>query len=479
MHIYKTTPEGWRYEYSTSPISQNGAFRKPQLQFLLTLFPTILLLYGKVNFTNLSRYSDLSEKTYRRHYGESFAFVELNHHTIVQGIGSNREVIGAIDCSFVSKSGKQTYGLDWFYNGSASRSERGLEISVIAVVDVAAHQGYTLSVQQTPATPTTGAKPTRGKGKGKGKDKDKDKGKGKGKGKGKSKQTVSRQTIEQIQDVLQQLPDKPPTDQPQTHNDEPEFTRVDHYLKQLKATRPYFPVGLNYLVGDGFYSKQKFVDGVVALNLQLISKLRIDADLRYLYTGAQKPKGRHRKYQGKVDLNDRSHLTLVETLEPHVHLYTAVVWHVSLKRNIRLALLVDTHNPAKAGYVLLYSTDIELDAKQILLYYKARFQIEFIFRDAKQFTGLTDAQTRDPKKLDFHFNASLSALNLAKYDNQLRYPQPDSEQSSTPFSMASYKRIAFNDHLLERFICQLDLDSTSIKSHPNYQNLRSYGRIAI
>jgi hypothetical protein len=35
-----------------------------------------------------------------------------------------------MDCSFIPKSGKQTPGLDWFYNGSASRTERGLEISL-------------------------------------------------------------------------------------------------------------------------------------------------------------------------------------------------------------------------------------------------------------------------------------------------------------------------------------------------------------
>jgi len=44
--------------------------------------------------------------------------------------------------------------------------------------------------------------------------------------------------------------------------------------------------------------------------------------------------------------------------------------------------------------------------------------------------------------------------------------------------MASYKRLALNEHLLERFIAQLDLDPTVIKSHPNYENLRSYGIIA-
>lgn len=429
---------------------------------MLTLFPTILLVYGKVNFTNLSRYSHFSERTYRRQYRQSFGFVEFNQHTIAEAIPATADSIAAIDCSFVPKSGKATYGVDWFYNGSASRSERGLEISLIAVIDVSAQRGYSLSVQQTPPTPVSPNQPT----------------KEKRKRKNKGRQTVSRQTIEQISEVLQQLPEKSEATQISEQSFQPEITRVDYYLNQLKATHPHFPVGLRYLVGDGFYSKQKFVDGVVALHLHLISKLRVDADLRYLYSGSQKSKGRHRKYDGKVDLGNLSRFTQVEAIEPHLTLYTVVVWHISLKRKIRLALLVNRHNPNKPGYVLLFSTQVGLDAKQILNYYKARFQIEFIFRDAKQFTGLTDAQTRDPKKLDFHFNASLSALNLAKYDDQLHHSQPDSECSSIPFSMASYKRVAFNDHLLKRFISKLDLNPTLIKSHPNYQNLRSYGIIA-
>jgi hypothetical protein len=91
---------------------------------------------------------------------------------------------------------------------------------------------------------------------------------------------------------------------------------------------------------------------------------------------------------------------------------------VSLKRQIRIALLLDTRTPGKTGRVLLFCTDIDLDAEQILIHYQARFQIEFIFPDAKQFTGLCDCQSRNAQKLDFHFNAALSALNLAKYQAQ-------------------------------------------------------------
>lgn len=99
------------------------------------------------------------------------------------------------------------------------------------------------------------------------------------------------------------------------------------------------------------------------------------------------------------------------------------------------------------------------------------WHIEFIFRDAKQFTGLTDCQARDAHKLDFHFNAALSALNIAKCE---QYQQRNIWKPFV-FSMASYKRRKLNQHLLERFICNLDLDETLIKRHPNYQTLCDYG----
>ena len=68
-------------------------------------------------------------------------------------------------------------------------------------------------------------------------------------------------------------------------------------------------------------------------------------------------------------------------------------------------------------------------------YYKARFQIEFLFRDAKQFTGLSDCQARSASKLRFHFNASLSAVSCAKLE-----ARQHADQTKAPFSMASLKR---------------------------------------
>ena len=95
-----------------------------------------------------------------------------------------------------------------------------------------------------------------------------------------------------------------------------------------------------------------------------------------------------------------------------------------------------------------------------------------LFRDAKQFTGLSDCQARSKGKLDFHFNASLSAVTFAKLE--ARQASGDGDAS---FSMASLKRRAFNQHLLDR-ICEHLANGQSLdKSSPEYEALCNYGII--
>lgn len=111
---------------------------------------------------------------------------------------------------------------------------------------------------------------------------------------------------------------------------------------------------------------------------------------------------------------------------------SAVVNSVSLKRDIRLCLWESADQKVRKLY---FSTDIEMDAKEIVEYYKIRFQIEFCYRDAKLFTGLTDCQSRDLNKLHFHFNASLTSVNLAKVK---------AIEKGSGLSMASVKVLCHN-----------------------------------
>ena len=219
---------------------------RKQKKFLIVLFTTILLIKGKVNYLNLSRYSKLSERTYRRQFHKEFHFVQFNKQAIEKVIAVTTTQIFAQDASFIKKSGKKTSGIDWFGNGCAGHPQKGLEISLISVIDLDANQGYALSVKQTKTTELT-SEPTTSKLK---------QHKSRRKGKGKDKQRLPKGTI------------------------------IDFYLQHLRETRPYLPKALKCGVFDGFYAKQKFIDGVCALEFTAISRLRVDADMRYLYTGA-------------------------------------------------------------------------------------------------------------------------------------------------------------------------------------------------
>jgi Transposase DDE domain len=390
-------------------LQKMGIVGKPNRTALTVLFTTILTLCGKVNFMNLSRYSGRNEKTFRRQSAKPLNFPAFNGAFVEIEIPEAHPVISALDASFTDKSGKKTFGLDHFYNGSHGRSERGLEISLLAVVDTVTKEAYAFHAQQTYAKSLN-----------------------------------------------------------------PSLTRTDYYLLHLEQARPYLPQRLKYLAVDSAYATAPFINGAVALQLDVISKLRQNANLRYLFEGEQKGRGAPRKYDGKVDFKDFSRFTWVKQIETGVELYTLLVWHSTLKRTIRLVCLVDRRNQAKLGYVLLFSTDITQSAEEIVRLYKLRFQIEFIFRDAKQFTGLSDCQARNEKALDFHFNTSFIALNLAKREARLQHTGPQ----EFIFSMNNVKRRMLNDHLLDRFIAKLGLDETLIKSHPNFQSLREYGLIA-
>ena len=73
----------------------------------------------------------------------------------------------------------------------------------------------------------------------------------------------------------------------------------------------------------------------------------------------------------------------------------------------------------------------------------------------------------------------VAALNIAKLKQQKTHLDTGEDSYPQSFSMATYKRLALNGHLLERFISMLGLDPNLIKSHPNYDSLLHYGSLAL
>ena len=79
-----------------------------------------------------------------------------------------------------------------------------------------------------------------------------------------------------------------------------------------------------------------------------------------------------------------------------------------------------------------------MSGEEVLRTYLSRFQIEFCFRDAKQYIDLTHCQARHKNQLDFSYNASFASQNVAKVmmkENELSY------------SMASFKEVLTSTYI--------------------------------
>ncbi|MDR0430139.1 MAG: transposase [Tannerellaceae bacterium] len=221
------------------------------------------------------------------------------------------------------------------------------------------------------------------------------------------------------------------------------WTLVDWYLHVLSQRAASLLTFSRYVVADACFSKKKFADGLIGVGFDLISRLRDDAVLMYLTK--EKPagkRGRPKKYDGRIVLksleSDRFEVFPLE--EGQGMIYSAIVYAKALERNIRLCIW---ESEDKSTRKLYFSTDMTMTAMDVLKFYRCRFQVEFCFRDAKQFTGLTDAQSRDLNRLHFHFNAPLTSVNIAK---------AVAIKQGKSLSMATTKVLLHNIFLLQRFI---------------------------
>jgi len=402
----------------TATLEQVPGLSKPRRKFLAALIATILAVRGRVNYRNLARYGAYCERSYARQFAQPFPWLEYHAQVIQDAVPASHRRIAAQDASFIPKSGKHTPGLDKFYNGCAGRPERGLEISAVVVVDLTQKGAYAAAVEQTPATPA----------------------------------------VKKEKDGL---------------------TRIDHAVTQVQTVRPHLPIEITFLAADGAYAKKKYVDGVVDAGLQLVTKLRNDANMRFRYTGPRTGKqGRPKTYDGKVDWQDLSRFDQVDLApleaEPGVAAYTAELYHCSLKRWLRVLVLVWYTADGKRHHAIFATTDLTCAAIEVLRMYQGRFQIEFLFRDAKQFAGLTECQARNAAALDFHFNASMTTVSATR----AAMVQEQADDEAFVFSLATQKQIAFNELFLAEISAKLDCDLTCWKNHPAYEELRTYGALA-
>jgi hypothetical protein len=373
-----------------------------------------LSLRGRMNFSQLGRQGEMCEKSYRLYFEKDFDWLEFNS-LLVDQVCSAKKIIG-FDPSYIPKSGKHTPDLGYFYSGVANKYKKGLEIGNISVIDVNQNTAYHLEAIQTP--------------------------------KSKKDNTESGKTL------------------------------VDYYAEIIIERAERLEKISKTLVVDGYFAKIKFIDQVTdATNFDVVCRLRDDANLKYLFLGKQKKgRGRKRKHDGKVNVKkiDKRRIKKVYSDES-MHVYNGVVYSVGLKRNIKLCYVefIDSKGRVKL-HKMFFSTNLKTSAMQIFEYYKARFQMEFNFRDAKQFTGLNNVQARSKNKLHFHFNACLTAVNIGKYIQR----NGIDKNSYTPISISDLKVQFQNRNLLYRIFSIYGFDHELIKLKDKYVDVIKFGSIA-
>lgn len=331
---------------------------------------------GRITMLGISRWSeDYSYKTIERFFDKKIDWLSLKWHLIKRVIGD--EVILVADETTVSKVGKSTYGVGYFYSGLQGRAINSIQFLSFSLVDVKSRRAYPLFSKQL---------------KKKKKKVEEKQPKGKvGRPKGSKNKNSSSGRLKGL------------------------FKVVNWYLKTIKKTLNL--PQLRYFVYDGAFGNKGGIQATKRADLHLISKLKKNSSLYFKFIGEQKSRGRKRKYGELIDHQnmDKKYLkkkSLDKNIETKIYQFEAL--HKTINDPINVILIFSTNLlTKKTSHTFLFSTDLEQGYEKIIDYYSLRFQIEFNFRDAKQYFGLEDFMNIKKRRLHNFANLSLFMNNVS------------------------------------------------------------------
>lgn len=407
-----------------------------------SFFMETIILYvvmNKVNFTQLGRFGNHTEKTYRQHFEKNQVDMfklnfELAQRYFVDSVGVKAI---AIDQSYIPKTGKHTPFTGYFWSGAAASAKWGLEILGMGIVDSLRHECFMLGAYQTPNAEALSSKDIC---------KDGDP----------ARHIVGKEAVTDLGRIEKyvknvQLPrpyhKKTDTIAVEAANKEElvnKFTQVDWYLLALSTLPEEMKEYTNLVVADAFFSKYNFIYGLNKLGLKLVSRLRDDAALWYInrepHTGKA---GRPKKYLGKVDIDclDRNVFHEMDYGLDNGKCFVGQVYSKALKTEIKIVIWFSED---RKRHKIFFSNDLTFSGSDIVRVYRTRFQIEFEFRNAKGYASLNRCQARSTNKLRTHFNMSVTSMNCLKMA---------AREMGMDYSVSNLKTMAHGQYLMKRFIC--------------------------
>jgi putative transposase len=351
----------------------------------------LLTMTGRVTMAGIARWSGdgASYRTVQRFFATAIPWPQVLWLLTRQHLVQSHDVyILAGDEVVVTKAGKKTFGLDRFFSSIYQKVVPSVAFFSLALISTNTRRAFPLRLEQVVRTepekaaskanakqtkqPTPNRKPGRPKG---------------SKNKPKAELTLS-----------------------------PELLRIQTMLKaQLQLIAGMIP--LVYLTLDGHFGNSPTLQMVRACDLHLISKLRSDAALYFAYAGPYQGRGPRRKYGAKLDVAAIPAKYLRQTsMEDGVEtcIYQVEMLHKEFPQPLNVVVIVKTKLKTGArAHVLLFSSDLALAFDKLVAYYSLRFQIEFTFRDAKQYWGLEDFMTVTATAVHNAANLALVMVSLS------------------------------------------------------------------
>lgn len=359
------------------------------LQQMSQVIYGMLISNGRITMLEISRWTESggSYRTIQRLYHKPMLWLQIQWIFFTSQLQkSEHEYILAGDEVVFGKAGSETYGIGRFFSSLQSRVIRALSFFVFSVIDVKERKSYPIqAVQMVKEKETQKKKETAKKSV-------EEKKRPAGRPKGSKNKKTEKPTLS------------------------PELLRVQlalqAFLGVLKGV-----LAVRYLVMDGHFGNYPSAWMVLQTGLQFVSKLRHDAALYEPFTGKYCGTGRPPKYGDKVNVRTMKKKYLKSDEKKNgicTQIYQATLLNKEFAFPINVVVILKTNlSTHKQAHIILFSTDLELSYEKLFDYYTLRFQIEFNFRDAKQYWGLDDFMNVKQQAVTNAANLSFFMVNFS------------------------------------------------------------------
>jgi hypothetical protein len=372
---------------------QNSVSRTT-LRQLSRIITAMLAMTGRVTMLGLSRWAEKggSYRTIQRFFYTLIPWAQVFWTFFSVHLMDRQDTyLLAGDESVITKAGDKTHGLDFFFSGLLKKAVPGLSFFTLALISTQQRHAFPICVEQMIRT---------------------------------EEEKASNQVKKQAQRAKSAGPKGKPGRPKGSRNKKkaevnlnPELTHIQKMVQSLLKTIQG-TICITYLILDGHFGNHPALHMVRQCQLHLISKLRYDAALFLPYAGPKPKRGPTPRLGNKVDVRQIPDAYLKETKVEdgfETRTYQMQLLHREFDEPLNVVILLRINLTTKAwSNAILFSSDLDLAYDKLIDFYSLRFQIEFNFRDAKQFWSLEDFMTVTQTAVINAANLSLFMVDVSQ-----------------------------------------------------------------